>query len=326
MIVVFWADVLEDIIPWEQYCYGIIYLHECLAGVPVMCSTRRYTTTTRSWSPVGWLGWPRSTTSSPVFGNGTFPCMSFASSAFGNASSFPSRLLTTATLRPDIVALNPWVLACWRPKRLSSIIHCACAGVFVQSSSLSVPPREKLPSFFSENTWYDNVMGHGCVCGGWWGGGGWGWGGTPSVRVRPSFFTSGTPSGWVLNWNVKHTPVGYDLFILSHSLWVIFVKFSYLATLLGHFCENPVGVKIHPADTPVGVKIQSADPSPLPVSGRSATRALGSTDWASVGPTSDQCWLNSAPGDEFLFGIIYQICTEYGMGVYIFQNDVFCWE
>ena len=49
--------------------------------------------------------------------------------------------------------------------------------------------------------------------------------------------------------NVKNTPVGYHFFVLSHSLWVIFVKFSYLATLLGSFLwkfDTPVGVKLHP--------------------------------------------------------------------------------
>ena len=68
--------------------------------------------------------------------------------------------------------------------------------------------------------------------------------------------------------NVKHTPVGYHILVLSHSLWVLFVKFSNLATLLGSFLwkfNTPVGVKIHPADTPVGVQIHPADPSPLTV-------------------------------------------------------------
>ena len=52
--------------------------------------------------------------------------------------------------------------------------------------------------------------------------------------------------------NVKHTPVGYQFFVLSHSLWVKFVKFSNLTTLFGSFFFN--------FDTPVGVKIHSADP------------------------------------------------------------------
>ena len=62
----------------------------------------------------------------------------------------------------------------------------------------------------------------------------------PFVRVskdvpsfRHPFFTSGTPSSWVF---ICHTLVGYNFFIWSHSFcpgsfWVIFVKFSYLATL-----------------------------------------------------------------------------------------------
>ena len=52
--------------------------------------------------------------------------------------------------------------------------------------------------------------------------------------------------------DVKHTPVGYHLFIFSHSIWVIFVKFSYPVTLFGPFLwkfDIPVGVKIHPMDT-----------------------------------------------------------------------------
>ena len=35
--------------------------------------------------------------------------------------------------------------------------------------------------------------------------------------------------------HVKNTPVGYHFFVLSHSLWVIFMKFSYLATPFGSF-------------------------------------------------------------------------------------------
>ena len=71
--------------------------------------------------------------------------------------------------------------------------------------------------------------------------------------------------------NVKHAPVGYHFSVWS--LWVIYVKCSYLATLLGLFLwkfHTPVGFKIHPADTPVRVKIHPANPTPLPVSGRSA--------------------------------------------------------
>ena len=48
---------------------------------------------------------------------------------------------------------------------------------------------------------------------------------------------------------VKYTPVGYYFFFLSHSLWVIFVKFSYLGTLLGSFLwkfDTPVGVRFTP--------------------------------------------------------------------------------
>ena len=85
--------------------------------------------------------------------------------------------------------------------------------------------------------------------------------------------------------NDKHTPVGYYLFILSHFLWVIFVNFSYSATLLGSFLwifDTSVGVKIHPADTPVGVEIHPADPSPLPISGRSAPRGY-SHRFATIG-------------------------------------------
>ena len=62
-------------------------------------------------------------------------------------------------------------------------------------------------------------------------------------------------------------PSDLPCFILSNSLWVIFVTFSYIATLLGSFLwkfDTSVGVKIHPADTPVGV-----NPSTLPVLGRS---------------------------------------------------------
>ena len=73
--------------------------------------------------------------------------------------------------------------------------------------------------------------------------------------------------------NVKHTLVGYHFFVLSHSHWVIFVKFSNLTTLFGLFLwkfDTPVGVKIHSADTQDGVKIHPAYPSPLPVLGPSA--------------------------------------------------------
>ena len=69
--------------------------------------------------------------------------------------------------------------------------------------------------------------------------------------------------------------LGIIFYVLSHSLWVIFVKFSYLATLLVSFMwksDTPVGVTIHPADNPVWVKINSTDPSALPVSGWSAPR------------------------------------------------------
>ena len=72
--------------------------------------------------------------------------------------------------------------------------------------------------------------------------------------------------------NVKHIPVGYSFFILSHSHWVKIAEFSYLAIFFGSFLwkfDTLVGVKIHPVDTPVGVKIHPADHSPLPVLGRS---------------------------------------------------------
>ena len=121
------------------------------------------------------------------------------------------------------------------------------------------------------NKWGVGVEGGGWgvgVCGGGGGGGGgggWGWGGgggggvegvvvvagTPYVRVSrdvPPFRPPFSPQVHPLDGysNVKHIPVGYHIFVLSHSL------------------------KFHPADTPVGVKIHPADPSPLPVSGRSA--------------------------------------------------------
>ena len=61
-----------------------------------------------------------------------------------------------------------------------------------------------------------------------------------------------------------------DIFISSHSLWVIYVKMWYSGwgkiSPRGHSCW----VKIHLADTPVGVEIHPADPSPLPVLGQSA--------------------------------------------------------
>ena len=89
--------------------------------------------------------------------------------------------------------------------------------------------------------------------------------GTTSVRVSrdvppfyPLFHLRYTLVG---SSNVKHTPVTYHFLILSHSLWVIFVKFSNLTTLFGSFFWK--------FDTPVGVKIHTADPSPLSVSGRS---------------------------------------------------------
>ena len=67
-----------------------------------------------------------------------------------------------------------------------------------------------------------------------------------------------TGEGWG---QVKHTLVAYCFFILSHSLWVKLVKFSYLATPFGSFLlkfDNPVGIKFQPADTPIGVKIHPA--------------------------------------------------------------------
>ena len=79
----------------------------------------------------------------------------------------------------------------------------------------------------------------------------------------PPLFTSGS--------DLKDTPVGYHFIILSHSLWVIYVKFSYSTTLLGSFLwkfDTPVGVKIHLADTPVGVKIPQRTPHPYPFRGK----------------------------------------------------------
>ena len=90
------------------------------------------------------------------------------------------------------------------------------------------------------------------------GGGGGGGGGTlllsESVGMRRPLDPPFSPQEHPLVGysNVKNTPVGYHFFVLSHSLWVIFVKFSYLATLLGSFLwkfDTPVGVKIHPVDT-----------------------------------------------------------------------------
>ena len=61
-----------------------------------------------------------------------------------------------------------------------------------------------------------------------------------------------------------------NLAILSRSFWVILVKLSYLATLLGSFLwkfDIPVGGKFNPADTLIGVKIHPADPHPYPFRG-----------------------------------------------------------
>ena len=68
--------------------------------------------------------------------------------------------------------------------------------------------------------------------------------------VKTPFFTSGIYP-LVGYSNAKHTPVGYYFLVLSHSLWVIFVKFSYPATLFGWFFVKilyPVGAKIRPGD------------------------------------------------------------------------------
>ena len=67
--------------------------------------------------------------------------------------------------------------------------------------------------------------------------------------------------------DVKNTPIGYHFFILSHSLWVIFVKFSYLATILGSFCENLIlrlGVKFTPQILRLGWKFTPRTPHPYP--------------------------------------------------------------
>ena len=67
--------------------------------------------------------------------------------------------------------------------------------------------------------------------------------------------------------DVKNTPIGYIFFILSHSLWVIFVKFSYLATLLGLFCKNLIrrlGVKFTPRILRLGWKFTPRTPHPYP--------------------------------------------------------------
>ena len=56
-----------------------------------------------------------------------------------------------------------------------------------------------------------------------------------------------------------------SLVMLRHSLWVKFVKFSYLATLFGSFLwkfDTPVGVKIHPVYSPYNVSGRSAPPPP----------------------------------------------------------------
>ena len=67
--------------------------------------------------------------------------------------------------------------------------------------------------------------------------------------------------------DVKNTPFGYHFFILSHSLRVVFVKFSYLATLLGSFCENLIlwlRVKFTPW---IGWKFTPWTPHPYPFRG-----------------------------------------------------------
>ena len=75
------------------------------------------------------------------------------------------------------------------------------------------------------------------------------------------------PPFQLINFWEKIIPsVGYHLFVLSHSLWVIFVKFSYIATLLGSFLWNfdtPVGVIIHPADIRLGWKFTLRTPHPV---------------------------------------------------------------
>ena len=82
--------------------------------------------------------------------------------------------------------------------------------------------------------------------------------------------------------NVKHTPVGYQFFVLSHSLWVIFVKFSYLATLFGSFLwkfDTPIGVKIHRIHSPLPVSGQ-VHPPPTPA-------ASYTSDYQSIQRTYD---------------------------------------
>ena len=117
---------------------------------------------------------------------------------------------------------------------------------------------------------------------------------------RPLLFTSGTPYGWVFRCQTYSCWVSF-FFILSHSLWVIFVQFSYLATLLGLFLwkfDTPVGVKIYPADTLVGVKIHPTDPTPLPVSGRSAYVTLVS-------------FVNWTKCDFFVIIHLFQLYIQY---------------
>ena len=76
----------------------------------------------------------------------------------------------------------------------------------------------------------------------------------PPPPPPPFFFTSGTPTLWL---GIQTSNI-LLLGTIFNSLWVIFVKFSYLAPLFVSFLwksDTPVGVKIHPLDTPVGVKI-----------------------------------------------------------------------
>ena len=99
------------------------------------------------------------------------------------------------------------------------VFKCAGGGGVSRGG---VPPfRSPFSPRVLRNTFWLGIQ----MCGG---GGGVSRGGVPPFRSLFLLGYSGTPSGWVFKCqSIKHTPVGCHFFVLSNSLWVIFVKFLY---------------------------------------------------------------------------------------------------
>ena len=134
-----------------------VYPHECLGGVPDQALQHNDAVIAEAVKAAG-LGLSGFAAICTGLGYGTCISMLFASSVSGNVSSrFPSRLLTTATLRPDIVALSSRVkcLLASRPAVICLAYLLRMCRRFVPFQFLVRHQRHCAQSF-QKDTWHTN--------------------------------------------------------------------------------------------------------------------------------------------------------------------------